>query len=105
MPSILEGLDEICDQWLGVDKSWPGTKPPRYPNKATLQRLCENGWGDLCGQHLMWNLYGKIALNWSGRPCSGLQNWRFKKQLKLTERNPSPEVTLERTIVRITDDN
>jgi hypothetical protein len=57
MPSILNGLGEICDLWLGVDASWPGEKPPRYANKATFQRLCQNGWGVLSGLQLMSELY------------------------------------------------
>ncbi len=104
MASILSGLGEICDLWLGVDASWPG-KPSRYRHMATFQRLCQNPWGGLSGQRLIEDLYSRISKNWSGGPCRGRENWRFKKQLKMTETNPSEEVTLERTIARITDDN
>ncbi len=105
MPSILNGLDEICDSWLGIDASWKGDREPRYKDKANLQRLCQYGWGGQSGPQLMNELYGKISKNWSSGPCTGRENWRFKKQLKLTDGNPSQEVSLERTIARITDDN
>lgn len=104
MPSIFDGLDEVCDKWLGVDASWQG-KPPHYKRKINLQQLCQNGWGDLCGQHLMENLYNQILKNWTGCPCNGKQNWRFEKRPHLGKSNHRPEVTLEKTITRITDDN
>jgi hypothetical protein len=104
MPSIFDGLDEVCDKWLGVDASWQG-KPPHYPHKTTLQQLCQNGWGDLCGQQLMKDLYNQILKNWAGGPCTGQENWRFEKQPNLNETSPMPEVALERTITRISDAN
>lgn len=104
MSSIFDGLDEVCARWLGVDASWQG-KPPHYQHKTTLQRLCQNGWGDLSGQQLMEDLYGQILKNWTGGPCTGKENWRFEKQLNLAEWNLSPEVTLERTITGISDAN
>lgn len=105
MPSILDGSDEICDQWLGIDSSWPGTTVPRYEHKSTLQRLCREGWRGLDGQLLVKGLYDHLPTNWSGARCRSDENWRFKKQTNLGSDNRRPEVPLERTIALITDEN
>jgi len=102
--SLFDGLGAICDRWLGVDDAWEG-QPPRYPHLANFQLLYRNGWGGWNGERLMWDLYGQISMNWSGGPCVGQENWRFEKQLNLGPNNLNQEVTLERTITLITDEN
>ena len=105
MPSIFEGLNQICDQWLSIDSSWPGTTEPRYEHTASHQRLCREGWRGLDGQALIERLYHGILANWSGTRCRSEENWRFEKQTTLGLDNRRPEVPLERTIAQITDEN
>lgn len=105
MPSIFEGLNQICDEWLGIDSSWPGETEPRYEHKECLQRLCRERERELDGPALVESLSNRIRENWSGARCRSAENWRFAKQTNLGEENIRPEVSLERTIAEITDEN
>jgi len=109
MPTILDGLDTIIDQHLGLDETWEG-KPPRYKHPTSLIRLCREDDCTLDGIALIHALYDQIESNWTDAgefqarlPSS--ENWRFQKKTDLSDENESPEVTLERTVASITDDN
>lgn len=109
MPTILDGLDTIIDQHLGLDETWEG-KPPRYKHPTSLIRLCREDDCTLDGIALIHALYDQIESNWADAgefqarlPSS--ENWRFQKKADLSDGNESPEVTLERTVASITDDN
>ena len=102
---IFDGLGGLFDDWLGVDNNWPGERPPRYDNRATFIRLCDEGWLNLDGRELIEHLDQRIFENWSGDRCRGIENWRFEKQLALAEAPAGLEVPLERTISRVTDLN
>lgn len=101
---IFDGLPQLCDQWLGVDDAWPG-QPPRYKRLATINRLAREGWNNPIGMNLVRSLDQRIFDNWNGTPSNGIENWRFEKQEHLGDNNNGPEVTLERTITKVTDCN
>jgi len=110
MPSILDGSGQIIDAWLGIDERWKGEREPRYCSDTSFQRLCDsaNRPEDLNGRRLVVDLVQCIEENWrhAGQPVArGQENWRFEKQLNLTPNNPSPEVTLERSIAMLMDNS
>lgn len=105
MPTIFDGLNQVCDQWLGIDATWPGTTEPRYQHRSVFERLCREGWRGHDAELLLRSLYDQILQSWSGSPSRSVENWRFVKQTYLGPANLRPEVSLERTISQITDEN
>ena len=107
---IIPGAGQIVDEWLGIDDSWRGT-PPRYRHLGPLQTLCrEDQPKRRDGSILVKKLYSKLDRLWHGMMAGdprepGRENWRFSKRKEIDPNNVSPEVTLERAIVRITDNN
>lgn len=106
MPSIFSGMDEIADQYLGLDETWRG-QSPRFMHRETLLRLCSGSGADVDGVGLIHELFDQILRNWNmGGPKAGLpssQNWRFEKRTDFSIENTSPEVLLERTIAAVVD--
>lgn len=105
---IFEGLGEVVDQCLGINEEWAG-QPPRYRHIATLQQLCQQNGPDVDGNAFIENLYARVLQNWNDAPqprgLPTVENWRFAKQLEYDENNATHEVTLERTIAAVVDEN
>ncbi len=64
MPSIFSVLDEIADQYLGLDETWRG-QSPRFMHRETLLRLCSGSGADVDGVGLIHELFDQILRNWS----------------------------------------
>lgn len=106
---IIPGAGRIVDEWLGIDDSWRGT-PPRYRHSGPFQRLYQEGQPVRDGSILVKRLYSKLNGLWHGMMAGdsrepGGENWRFSKRKEIDPNHVGPEVTLERAIVRITDNN
>ena len=107
MPSILDGMDEIIDKFFGLEGI--GRSSPHYGNRASCEYLSEKQPENLDGLVLLENLYQQIVENRNkykdnyNKPPS-LENWRFTKIPCIADENKSPEVVLERSIIKAADD-
>lgn len=113
MPSIFDGLDEIINSFLGIDETWiSGDSRLCYEHKETLLRLCKGvGPQNVNCCKLIDSLFAQVNQTWDTlapnypiRPPS-TENWRRKKNPKVSSKNLSDEVVLERTIIQETDGN
>lgn len=106
--AIFDGLEDIFDEFLGVDETWEG-QAPRYRHRATSIRLCEDNRPEIDGAALATALYNRIEHNWENRGDNvGLpsaENWRFEQRTDYNENNHNPETLLERTIASVVDDD
>ena len=101
--SILAGLDAIFDRHLGVEDI--GASSPHHRYRTSALRLSAGRPVSFNAGQLLQEAYARLLLNLEGSPRfahsgASQENWRFQKQLGDSPHNPSPEVTLERTIVR-----
>lgn len=101
--SILAGLDAIFDRHLGVDSI--GASSPHHRYRTSALRLSAGRPVSFNAGQLLQEGYARLLLNLESSPRfarsgASLENWRFQKQLGDSPHNPSPEVTLERAIVR-----
>lgn len=104
MKSITEGLNEIKDAFLGLTGCGIGASP-HFKHTTVLKRLCASP-PETDGVALADAFLIRVEQNWRAGhgkhntlPSRG--NWRFTKAGKITQRNPSPEVTFERDLVRL----
>jgi hypothetical protein len=106
--SILTGLDAIFDRHLGVEDI--GVSSPHHRYRTSALRLSAGRPVSFNAGQLLQEAYTRLLLNLEGSPRfprsgSSQENWRFLKQLGDSPHNPSPEVTLERAIVRAMGDD
>ncbi len=97
MASILSGIDALIDQQLGLD----GVS--KYHHKSTAIRLTAKP-PTFNPQSLIRSMLYQIEQNWneargggSSRSASR-QNWRWEKQLYISEHNSSKEKQIEKAI-------
>jgi hypothetical protein len=88
--SILAGADYIINEGLGLKN-----KPYKYKDKQ-----CSQGKAiDFDANVLIKKIYDRILLNWHGGKSRSNENWRWKPNINLDEKNRSREVFLERLII------
>jgi len=102
--SVLAGLDAIFDQHLGVEDI--GASSPHHRHVESALRLSAGRPIRFQALQLLQDAYTRLLLNLEGSPrfsSSGAskENWRFERRLGYAPENSSPEVTLEREIVRV----
>jgi hypothetical protein len=107
MPSVFAGVDELIDKSLGMTSIG---RTPQYFHKTSASRLAAKPPA-FDGASLIRQIDDQIERNWlqarvNGqiRPASS-QNWRWKKQLYISEHNESREKKTEKKIADECDDN
>ncbi len=106
--NILAGLDAIFDRHLGVEDI--GESSPHHRYRTSALRLSGGRPVGFNAGQLLREAYARLLLNLESSPRfarsgASQENWRFRKQLGDSPHNPSPEVTLERAIVRAMGDD
>jgi hypothetical protein len=99
--SILQGIVELVDDWLDVERIG---KPPYYRHKSTAIELSRRTTRIRDARPFLDACYSRIHQNWlaavdSGYTNPSTENWRWKRHLDLAPENASPELRLERAIV------
>jgi len=103
---ILTGVEMLVDCWLNVELKG---QPPFYRHKSAALRM-SNQSAPICGtQAFLASAYDQIDQNWkmaidAGYSKPSRENWRWKRHLNLSPANQSPELNLERAIVRAGDE-
>lgn len=99
--SILNGIDSILDEELGLKNCGIG-KAPHYKHKTSFQKLSESPLLTFDATALIQKIFDLIAFNWKDganyRPLT--ENWRFEPRTNIDANNEDPEIKLERAIVR-----
>lgn len=96
-PNILAGVDDIIDRYLGVTEI--GKTPPHYGHKESCLYLSKHQLPELDMLKLIGEIYEQIVCNRKDKMSK--ENWRFKLNSKISTKNESLEVGLERAIARI----
>ncbi|QGQ21991.1 hypothetical protein F1728_04470 [Gimesia benthica] len=97
--------DNECDVLVNQELSINGTfrkTPLQYKHQETLNRMNDNNLPD--GVRLIKALYARMVENWElgGSPQNTSdENWRFTQCLVLGKNNYTHEVTLERTMITV----
>src|ERR1700676_2977729 len=107
-PSIFSGVDYLIDSALqltgDVSLGRPAIgNPPHHEHDASCQRLSTRPLERFDSVALLMAIYDKIGTNWdtSSYHDGSDENWRLNDpRIKLAKGNDSPEVCLERAIVR-----
>lgn len=98
--SILAHVHEVINGELGLKK------PRSYEQKKICKLISEDLKSDFNGEVLIRNIYTQVESNWDQRKYRSKKkiqkNWRWEKNCRLGPKNRSPEVILERSIVRTT---
>jgi hypothetical protein len=100
MAGIFEGVDDMIDQSLGVMNI--GTTAPHYRHKTAALRLTSKP-SSFDAHALFERIVERMHKNWSDaqdlNPRSpSEENWRWEKQLHISENNRSPEKRCEKEI-------
>jgi hypothetical protein len=93
-PGILAGVDEFVDEILGVSQI--GQTSPHYRHLRAYRAVVSGPRID--GNGLIAGMYRAIAANWPGTTCRGVQNWRWEKQLFISDANESLEKQFEKAV-------
>lgn len=106
--SILDGIDNLIEEWLGIDGVAEYGKSPKYSSKTAAMALSANG-GPLktsVESNLLARLLKRIQANWEQAGCHppSSETWELGKETWLSPENVSQEVILERLIVRLLDE-
>ncbi len=97
--SILADVEKLIDKALLLEKG------EKYQGKKTCQSLSERK-PLFDGKALIQEILRQIDSKWhKGKSRSNNENWRWKKNCRISPKNRSPEVVLERWIVRTTGDD
>lgn len=94
--SIFAGCDQDIARALNLRD---GEHPRR---KSTCTRLSAAPVTSADMEHLIFTLYDRICANWSGRVPSS-KNWQLRRRTIVDLKNQSPEVLLERAVVRLNE--
>lgn len=95
-PSILLGVNDIIDGALGLMNIG---KAPCHQHKESCLKLTRAPIKRFEVVPLIEEMYKKITRNWHGSKSRGKENWRWKPNSKIVQKNKSREVFLERLIV------
>jgi hypothetical protein len=110
--SILDGVDPIIAQWLGIASN------PRYGNalygsRQALIDLSENNGRHVerplpatALDHLISKLLARIEENYAAMGCRQPEtsNWVWRKSLHINPNHTAEETSLEKTLVQVLDD-
>src|SRR5579862_1258800 len=101
MLDILTGVDDIIERHLKITHI--GTTQHRSRHLTSCRTLSDAQPTNFYSTTLVGEILNQIDANWiaAGRQTRSKENWRFKKQLKIAEHNPSKETQLERAIARV----
>ena len=105
--SIVDGVDAIFDRWLAVPSKG---KLPYYSHRSADLVLSGQPYITHDPLTLIAESLWLIDRNWMasqvayGKPASR-QNWRFERQVKVTESKDRREGQLERALAAVLDDN
>lgn len=102
---ILSGVGTDIDNWLSglLMDGWKKGCPPHFSHKSTYLRLLKMGINDPVDMDgLIRRIDNRIRRNFPGpNPASkSRQNWRFSARPSIDPENHSPEVCLERAIIK-----
>lgn len=105
--SILAGTGTLVDDWLKIEKRG---KPPHYRHRSAANELTRRTAAIKGTQDFLEACYAQIHNNWltaieAGYSQPSRKNWRWKRHLKVSPANTSPELLLERAIVNACGDN
>jgi hypothetical protein len=108
MKGILEGTGLVIDRFLGVEQF--GSTTPHYKHKQSCLHISEKPLPELDSLALLEELYRIIEDNWQRsrnhyRKPPSQENWRVMRCPEIAEQNTSPEVTLERSIIKATEEH
>jgi len=99
--SILAKVDSLIHEALGLKSG-----SLNYGHKTTCLELSGVAQPSFDAAALIENILAQVKENWHGqRSRSDNQNWRWTKNVKIDRKNSSPEVALERWIVRTTGED
>lgn len=98
--SILEGVNDLIDSALGVNRIG---ETPHHKHETSCRQLTKSPMTELDASDLIAKIYEKVGNNCpdSNDHKRSEENWRFEKQKGISGNNQSPEVSLERAIVNI----
>jgi hypothetical protein len=104
---ILNGIGGMVDKWLRLQ---PIGQPPHYRHKTAALALSDPTITIYGTDKFLTDAYNRIHKNWcnavsAGESSYSQENWRWKRHLETSPVNTSPEVTLERAIVRALGEN
>ena len=94
-PSILARVDDVIDEALGLKDS-----RFKYKHKKACQLLSEGIGPAFDAKALIGNILAQVKRNRDQTRLPSDKNWRWEKHLEIDSDNRSPEVKLERQIVR-----
>jgi len=105
--SILSGVDHLVDDWLQTE---PKGQPPYYQHRSAANELTRRETPITGTQEFLQAGYSLIHDNWlaaveAGYSKPSRENWRWKRHTELAANNTSPELQLERAIVKHCGDN
>lgn len=100
MSGILMGVDPLVDAALNLTDVG---REPHYQHMESWIRLSRQKGVPERWPKLIAEMATLIEANWTPQRSRGQQNWRHTKQLKIADRNPSPEKCLEKGIARFLD--
>lgn len=105
--SILDGVGPLVDDWLQTP---PKGLPPYYRHRAAALSLLNTTAAIRGTRDFLEASYETIHRNWRNSVDDGAyraskENWRWKRHPSTSPANTSPEVTLERAIVKECGEN
>jgi len=101
---ILDGVYDIIDQTLGLEFIGKVGKKPHYKHRESCRKLSEFPPSNFNVEALIKKIYQKVEQNWNDRSYKkdpSEKNWSFPKHRRISSKNKSSEVMLERKIVKI----
>lgn len=104
--SILVGIGNLVDNWLKIQTKG---QAPHYRHRSAALELTHRD-GPIVGTgSFLEASYARIHSNWlaaidAGYSKPSRENWRWKRHADLSAENKSPEIILERSIVRACGD-
>ena len=102
--SIYAGINEIIDRELRVTSI--GQSKPHHQHKGALHKVRDEGRGLFKGERLFAAMVKRLESNLRRAPRfhdkgPSQENWRFEKQLFISENNTRSETTLEKAAARL----
>ena len=101
--SILDGVYLVIDRWLNIDDIG---QAPHHRHRSAWQRVNGRPMGSMDGYQLITELLEVIERNWRDARMDygkmpSTENWRLVPLSRISNKNTSPEVTLERAMVAL----
>lgn len=100
--SVLAGVPDLVDEWLSLSTRG---QPPHYRHRSAALALSRRGKSISGTEPFLRAAFDRIHANWQtareeGYSRPSRHNWRWRRHLEVSPDNKSPEVRLERSIVR-----